>query len=75
VILGSFYYGYVLTHLVGGQLAQLVGAKLLISASLFISTLLTLLTPWASSVDVTALISLRVITGFAQVGQMIPFFA
>lgn len=65
--MGSFYYGYILTHLVGGQLAQLMGAKRLIAISLATSCALTLLTPVAAYYSVVAVIVLRIITGIAQV--------
>lgn len=67
VVLGSFYYGYIGLQIVGGWLALKIGATRLYGLSLFISSLLTLLTPIATRASVYLLITLRIIEGLVLV--------
>ncbi|KAI1287510.1 Sialin [Halotydeus destructor] len=71
MLLGSFFYGYIVTHMIGGHLSQYFGAKRLIAGSLLISSTLTLLSPVAAYAGSTTFIALRVVTGLAQ-GLMTP---
>ncbi|RWS09109.1 Sialin-like protein [Dinothrombium tinctorium] len=70
-VLGAFYYGYILTHINSGQLAEWIGAKRLIAISILTSSVLTLLTPIAAYFNVIAVIAIRVVTGMSQ-GVMSP---
>lgn len=67
IILSSFYYGYVLTQIVGGYLADKFGGKYTLSVGILITAILTLLTPsvveWGGP---TWLIVLRVLEGLAE---------
>lgn len=67
LVLGAFYYGYIMTHIFAGQLAERLGARWLIAVSILTSSALTLLTPLAAYFHVTAVVILRVVTGMAQV--------
>merc|ERR1712110_282209 len=48
-ILGSFFYGYVLTQLPGGRMSELVGGKWLYGIGVLVSAIFTLLTPVAAN--------------------------
>lgn len=66
-ILGSFFYGYMVSQIPGGLLAERFGAKWIIAGFLGASTVATLLTPVASRVSFGLLIVLRVICGIGSV--------
>ncbi|XP_046377077.1 sialin-like [Haliotis rufescens] len=65
-VLGSFFYGYCLTQVLGGWLAELVGGKRTFGFSVLVTSILTLVTPTAASLHVYALIVVRVLQGMAQ---------
>jgi len=48
-VLSSFFWGYVLTQVPAGQLAQKYGPKIILLCAMFICSLLNLLTPLAAS--------------------------
>ncbi|CAF0904028.1 unnamed protein product [Rotaria sordida] len=62
-ILGSFFYGYVLTQVIGGLVAERYGAKWIFGGSIFIAGILTLLTPLAARIHVNFLIAIRLLIG------------
>ena len=66
-ILGSFFYGYLVSQIPGGLLAERYGAKWVIAGSMSLSTMATLLTPVASHVSYIMLIVLRVMCGIGSV--------
>jgi len=66
-ILGSFFYGYCISQIPGGLLAERFGAKWIIAGFLGLSTAATLLTPLASRVSFGLLILLRVLCGIGSV--------
>ena len=67
IILGAFYYGYVITQIPGGYLAEKYGGKMLFGLGTFITAFLTLLTPLAANSGVTAFITVRVLEGLGEV--------
>ncbi|KAG8507268.1 putative small intestine urate exporter [Galemys pyrenaicus] len=67
VILSSINYGSFLGPIPVGYVAGIVGAKYVVGAGLFISSVLTLFTPLAADAGATLLIVLRVVEGIAQV--------
>ena len=67
LILGSFYYGYILTQIPGGWLAHRYGAKYVFGIGVVMTALLTLLTPNAASVGVWCLVMVRIMEGIFQV--------
>ncbi|GBN63421.1 hypothetical protein AVEN_258727-1, partial [Araneus ventricosus] len=71
VVLGAFYYGYVISQIPGGRLAELYSGKWVFGISTLITSVLTLLTPIAARAGVGYLIAVRAIEGFAQVGSQI----
>ncbi|OTF79875.1 sialin-like protein [Euroglyphus maynei] len=65
-ILGAYYYGYILTNFNGGQLAELLGTRRLLTISMILSAILTMLIPWAAFCHPWLLIVIRILTGIAQ---------
>lgn len=67
VILSSFYWGYIITHIPGGMLVEKFGGKITLLAGIVATSILTLATPlsitWGGS---TLLIVNRVIMGLCQ---------
>lgn len=67
VILSSFFWGYVVTQIPAGQLAQRVGAKVLLLFSLGICSTLAVLTPLFAHIGGDKLvITLRIVQGLSQ---------
>ncbi|GFS37533.1 hypothetical protein NPIL_324571 [Nephila pilipes] len=66
IILGSFYYGYLLTLLPGGYLAQAFSAKWVFGLGIFFSGLLSLLTPTVTAMGAIPLVILRILQGLFQ---------
>ncbi|KFB39876.1 sodium-dependent phosphate transporter [Anopheles sinensis] len=64
LMLGSFFWGYVLTELPGGRLAEIVGGRRVFGYSMLGASLLTLLTPLASNTHYIAVVILRAVLGF-----------
>lgn len=63
-VLGSFYWGYILTELPGGRLAELIGGRRVFGHSMLWGSLLTLITPLAAHINYIMLIIVRVVLGF-----------
>ena len=63
VVLGAFYYGYVVTQLAGGRMAEVFSAKHTFGLALLAAALLTLLTPVSASCDWRLLVAVRVLMG------------
>lgn len=70
-VLGSFFYGYVLTQVPGGRLADRFGAKRLLGAGILVTSLLTLLTPFAAHISPVTLMVLRFGEGISE-GVVFP---
>ncbi|XP_071042563.1 sialin-like [Parasteatoda tepidariorum] len=66
VILGSYYYGYVITQLPGGILAEKLGAKWVFGGGVLATSIFSLLCPLAVSWGTAAFICLRVLQGLAD---------
>ncbi|XP_075980113.1 sialin [Anticarsia gemmatalis] len=63
-LLGSFFWGYVLTELPGGRLAEIIGARRVFGYSTLIASILTLLTPGSAALGFGWIVAVRVILGF-----------
>ena len=66
-VLSSFFYGYVVTQVLGGWLAGRYGGKHVFGTSILITAIATILVPVAARTHVSLLITLRVIMGLASV--------
>ena len=62
-ILGSFFYGYIATQIIGGYVSLRYGRKICILCGIGVLALGTLLTPLASRYDPNIVIAIRVIQG------------
>jgi MFS family permease len=67
VILSSFYWGYIITHVPGGLLAQRFGGKYVLSFGILSTAIFTLITPLAIDAGgAPVLIALRVLEGLGE---------
>jgi len=66
IILGMFFYGYVLTQFPGGRLAELIGGKWLFGIGVLITAVFTLLTPIAANTSIYFLYVVRIIEGLGE---------
>jgi ACS family sodium-dependent inorganic phosphate cotransporter len=72
LVLSSFFWGYVITQLPGGMLADNYGGKATLGLGMLCSSIGTILTPFvARNYGPTALIVLRLIIGLAQVRRSV----
>lgn len=71
LILSGFYYGYALTHVPGGYLAERYGGKWTLGVGLLSTAIFTLLTPVVVKAGgATWLFILRVLQGMGEVRKM-----
>ncbi|OQR77079.1 sialin-like [Tropilaelaps mercedesae] len=67
VILGAFYYGYIITPIPGGRMAEKYGAKWLFGCGTLLTGLLSLLIPAASTYGgATGLVIVRILQGLGE---------
>ena len=66
-ILGSFFYGYITTQILGGRLAERYGTKWLFGGSVLCTSALSILTPVVARWSPYAFIVLRVLEGIGEV--------
>lgn len=66
IILAAFYWGYIITHIPGGILAQKFGGKHTLGIGIFSTALFTIATPYVAHKGVIPLIILRFFMGFGE---------
>ncbi|XP_050311164.1 putative inorganic phosphate cotransporter isoform X3 [Anthonomus grandis grandis] len=69
LILSSFYWGYVITHLPGGILAERFGGKYSLGLGILSTAIFTLITPWiiiGTNGNWKVLVALRVVEGLGE---------
>ncbi|XP_065338059.1 putative inorganic phosphate cotransporter, partial [Cloeon dipterum] len=66
LILGSFYWGYIFTHLPGGVLSEKWGGKYLLSIGILSTAFLTLISPYAARLGPGWFIAIRVLMGMGE---------
>jgi sugar phosphate permease len=66
-VLGSFFYGYIITQIPGGLLAQRIGGRWVFGIGIMMTGVLTLLTPLAANISVWFLVAVRALEGFFEV--------
>lgn len=70
-ILGSFFYGYILTQIPGGYLSGRFGPKWLLGFGILGTVVFTLLTPVAADLGASYLIAVRALEGIGEVGDQV----
>ncbi|KAG4066879.1 hypothetical protein HA402_012946 [Bradysia odoriphaga] len=63
LIHGSFFWGYILTELPGGRLAELIGGRRVFGHSMLWASIITLFTPGAAYLDYKVVVFLRALLG------------
>ena len=71
MVLGSFFWGYIVTQIPGGILVKWTGSKWMIGIGCLSTALFTLLTPIAARYSVYALIAVRVLEGLGEVSSLL----
>uniref|UniRef100_A0A1B6LST4 Major facilitator superfamily (MFS) profile domain-containing protein n=1 Tax=Graphocephala atropunctata TaxID=36148 RepID=A0A1B6LST4_9HEMI len=66
IVLSSFFWGYVVTQVPGGLLAERIGGKYTLAGAILVPAICSLLTPLAARQGVWYLVGLRIIMGFGQ---------
>lgn len=66
IILGSFFYGYVVTQIPGGRLAELYGGKLVFGLGILMTGVLTTVSPLAAKLGTSVFIVVRVLEGLSE---------
>lgn len=66
LILGAFFYGYIVTQLPGGWLAERIGGKKLFGFGCVGTAVLTLVTPVAARAGLPYLVAVRVLEGIFE---------
>lgn len=64
--MSSFFWGYLLAQIPVSQMAQHFGAKMLLTIASIICALLTVITPWAASIDWKMMLFSRALQGLFQ---------
>lgn len=70
-ILGSFFYGYIVTQIPGGYMAGRFGPKWLLGFGILGTVVFTLLTPVAADLGASYLIAVRVLEGVGEVRDQV----
>ncbi|XP_045108565.1 putative inorganic phosphate cotransporter [Portunus trituberculatus] len=65
-VLGSFFYGYWISQVGGGRLAEIYGAKLIFGITVLSGGIAAVLTPLTANFHYIALVILRALQGFMQ---------
>lgn len=66
ILLGAFFYSYVLFQIPGARLAERIGAKWILVAATLGSALFSFVSPWAAAVHVHLLSLIRLLMGVCQ---------
>lgn len=67
LILGSFFYGYIVTQIPAGRLSEIFGGKWIVAVGIFFSGVLNILVPMIAS-STSLLVTSRVFLGMVQGG-------
>ena len=66
LVLGCFFYGYVLSQIPGGRAAEYFGGKWILGLGILITSIFTILMPIAAKIDFKLLVAVRVIEGLGE---------
>lgn len=73
IILGSFFLGYVITNVPGGRMAEKVGGKLVYGLGVFLTAILTVVSPFAAYWGLGPFLAVRIAEGFTEVNNFLHF--
>jgi len=71
IILGAFFLGYVTTNVPGGRMAEKVGGKLIYGLGVFLTAVLTVISPFAAYWGLIPFLFVRVAEGFTEVNLLL----
>ncbi|OXU21743.1 hypothetical protein TSAR_011588 [Trichomalopsis sarcophagae] len=66
IILGAFFLGYVMTNVPGGRVAEKVGGKLVYGLGVFLTAVLTVISPFAAYWGLYPFLIIRIAEGFTE---------
>ncbi|KAK9297287.1 hypothetical protein QLX08_009004 [Tetragonisca angustula] len=66
IILGAFFIGYVTTNVPGGRMAEKFGGKLIYGLGVFLTAVLTVISPFAAYIGLVPFLTVRVAEGFTE---------
>jgi len=70
IILGAFFLGYVTTNVPGGRMAEKMGGKLIYGLGVFLTAVLTVISPFAAYWGLVPFLVVRVAEGFTEVNVL-----
>lgn len=65
--MGAFFLGYVTTNVPGGRMAEKMGGKLIYGLGVFLTAVLTVISPFAAYWGLIPFLVVRVAEGFTEV--------
>lgn len=65
--MGAFFLGYVTTNVPGGRLAEKMGGKLIYGLGVFMTAVLTVISPFAAYWGLMPFLVVRIAEGFTEV--------
>ena len=74
LVLGCYFYGYIFSNIIGGWLSKRFGFRLILGGSVFMSAVMTILTPIAAKLNFELFVALRVLLGFVAVSFLLEIF-
>lgn len=74
IILGAFFIGYVTTNVPGGRMAEKIGGKLVFGLGVFLTAILTVVSPFAAYWGLYPFLAVRIAEGFTEVKFTFYFF-
>ncbi|XP_033224376.1 sialin [Belonocnema kinseyi] len=66
IILGAFFIGYVTTNVPGGRLAEQIGGKIVFGLGVFLTAVLTVISPFAAYWGLYPFLAVRIAEGFTE---------
>lgn len=74
LVLGAYFWGYILTQIPGGRVAEMFSAKWVIWGSVLVNVVFTILTPVAANISYIAVLVVRFIEGLGAVRSLFLLF-
>ncbi|XP_069970495.1 sialin isoform X3 [Penaeus vannamei] len=66
MVLGCFFYGYLLTNYIGGRLAERFGGRLVYGLGVTLTAALTVISPYAARHSTSAFVFIRILEGMTE---------